>query len=230
MSRIRKGLLAAATLLASGAASAQQPAPAPAAGQGQPQGPISVDLVGVEQDWVKVCGQADPQTTACYTVRDFGPKADQPIMAFQVFDQKGATDKLVRVLLPLGLQLKPGFRISVDSSPFESGGYEVCFQAGCFAEAKLKSSLVDSMKKGQQVTLVVKNAGGAEVTLKVPLAGFGKAYDGPATDPKVLEEQQKKLQAELEKKAAEMRKQQLPQQAAPTAPAPAPASPAPARK
>lgn len=220
MSRIRKGLLAAAVLLASSVASAQQPAPAP--GQGQQQGPVSLDLVGVEQDWVKVCGGPDAQNAQCYTVRDFGPKADQPIMAFQVFDQKGATEKLVRVLLPLGLQLKPGFRISVDSSPFESGGYEVCFQAGCFAEVKLKSALVDGMKKGQQATIVVKNAGGAEVTLKVPLSGFGKAYDGPATDPKVLEEQQKKLQAELERKAAELRsKQQQPQQPAPAAPPPA---------
>ena len=219
MSRIRMGLLAAAVLLASGVASAQQPAPAP--GQGQPQGPVSIDLVGVEQDWVKVCGP-DAQAAQCYTVRDFGPKADQPIMAFQVFDQKGASEKLVRVLLPLGLQLKPGFRISVDSSPFEAGGYEVCFQAGCFAEIKLKSALIDSMKKGQQAAIVVKNAGGAEVTLKVPLMGFGKAYDGPATDPKVLEDQQKKLQAELEKKAAELRsKQQQPAPAAPAAPPPA---------
>jgi hypothetical protein len=36
--------------------------------------------------------------------------------------------------------------------------------------------------------------------------GFGKAFDGPAIDPKVLEEQQKKLQEELEKRSEELRK------------------------
>ncbi|MFL5210599.1 MAG: invasion associated locus B family protein, partial [Microvirga sp.] len=36
--------------------------------------------------------------------------------------------------------------------------------------------------------------------------GFGKAFDGAAIDPKVLEEQQKKLQEELERRSDEMRK------------------------
>ena len=40
----------------------------------------------------------------------------------------------------------------------------------------------------------------------LPLADFGKAYDGPPTDPKVFEEQQKKLQDELQKRADEARK------------------------
>ena len=48
--------------------------------------------------------------------------------------------------------------------------------------------------------------GTREVTFAVPLAGFGKAYDGPAIDPKVLEEQQKKLQSELERRSDELRK------------------------
>ena len=47
---------------------------------------------------------------------------------------------------------------------------------------------------------------GLEVTFAVPMAGFGKAFDGPAMDPKVLEEQQKKLQSELEKRSEDMRK------------------------
>ena len=35
---------------------------------------------------------------------------------------------------------------------------------------------------------------------------FAKAYDGPPTDPKVFEEQQKKLQDELQKRAEDARK------------------------
>ena len=53
---------------------------------------------------------------------------------------------------------------------------------------------------------MVKNQANAEVVFNLPLAGFGKAFDGPAIDPKVLEEQQKKLQAELQKRAEEERK------------------------
>jgi hypothetical protein len=63
------------------------------------------------------------------------------------------------------------------------------------------------MKKGTTLNVSVQNQMQREVTFAVPLAGFGKAFDGAPIDPKVLEEQQKKLQAELEKRSEEMRKQ-----------------------
>ena len=47
---------------------------------------------------------------------------------------------------------------------------------------------------------------GTPISLPLPLADFAKAYDGPATDPKVFEEQQRKLQEELQKKAEDARK------------------------
>ncbi len=77
------------------------------------------------------------------------------------------------------------------------------------------------MKKGTTLHVSVQNQMQREVTFAVPLAGFGKAFDGAPIDPKVLEEQQKKLQAELEKRSEEMRKQ-LEQKGA-AAPAAAPA-------
>ena len=40
----------------------------------------------------------------------------------------------------------------------------------------------------------------------MPLNDFAKAYEGPPTDPKVFEEQQKKLQEELQRRADEARK------------------------
>ena len=61
------------------------------------------------------------------------------------------------------------------------------------------------MKKAEKLTVVVKNQANTEVTFVLPLADFGKAFDGPAIDPKVLEERQKKLQEDMEKKAAEER-------------------------
>ncbi len=195
-------LLTGAPVLAQQAPQGQAPAQ-----QQQPQGPIKADLVAVQQDWTKVCG-ADPQTKKeiCYTTRDFGAQADQPLLALAVYDPKGEDSKIVRLLLPPGLMLKPGFRFAVDKAPLEAGAFEICFPNGCFAEAKVKGALVDSMKKGEKMTVIVKNQVNNEVTFTLPLAGFGKAFDGPAIDPKVLEEQQKKLQEELQKKAEEERK------------------------
>ena len=65
---------------------------------------------------------------------------------------------------------------------------------------------IDQIKKGSILSVAVKNQVNNEITFAIPVAGFGRAFDGPAIDPKVLEEQQKKLQEELQKRAEEERK------------------------
>ncbi len=78
------------------------------------------------------------------------------------------------------------------------------------------------MKKGEKLAVSVKTINGAEFVFNLPLAGFGKAFDGPGIDPKVAEERQRKLQEELMKKAEEERKKLEAQKGA-AAPAAAPA-------
>jgi invasion protein IalB len=223
--RSRAIALAGAFLLAGGAALAQQAPATSAAPQQQaqqPQGPIKADLVPVQPDWNKVCGaDAQSKKEICYTTRDFGAQADQPLLALAVYDPKGEDHKIIRLLLPPGLMLKPGFRFAIDKGSMESGAFEICFPNGCFAESKVKGALIDGMKKAEKMTVIVKNQANAEVTFYLPLSGFGKAFDGPAIDPKVLEEQQKRLQEELQKKAEEERKKLESQKGATTAPAPA---------
>jgi invasion protein IalB len=204
--------LAGALLFIGGGAWAQQAPAAGAAQPQQPQGPIAADLVAVQPDWTKVCG-SDPQTKKemCYTTRDFGVsakegEAPQPLLALAIYDPKGDDQKIIRLLLPPGLMLKPGFRFAIDKGAQESGTFEICYPNGCFAEAKVKKAVVDGMKKAEKMSVVVKNQANNEVTFYLPLANFGKAFDGPAIDPKVLEAQQKKLQEELQKKAEEERK------------------------
>ena len=45
------------------------------------------------------------------------------------------------------------------------------------------------------------NAQGKAVSFILPLADFAKAHDGPPMDPKVFEEQQRKLQEQLNRGA-----------------------------
>jgi invasion protein IalB len=216
----------------------QRPAqPQPPAQQAQPQqqqppsGPMKVELNPTQTEWTKVCGHDNnANKDVCYTTRDFGTQADQPpVLALAIYDIKGDEQKIVRFLMPVGLMLRPGFRFSVDKGATLDGGFEICFPNGCFAEVKVKGPTVEAMKKGQVVNVAVKNQVNNEVTFVVPIAGFGKAFDGPAIDPKVLEEQQKRLQEEMQKKAEDMRRSEaaktspVPPTAAPT---PAPAAPA----
>ena len=228
---VRAALMSACLVATAGSAFAQaqrpaQPAPAQqqqAQPQGQqPSGPMRVELNPTQTEWTKVCGHDNnANKDVCYTTRDFGTQADQPpVLALAVYDVKGDDQKIVRFLMPVGLMLAPGFRFSVDKGATQEGRFEICFPNGCFAETKVKGPTIDSMKKGQVVNVAVKNQANAEVTFVVPIAGFGKAFDGPAIDPKVLEEQQKKLQDEMQKKADDMRKSEAAKGGAPAAPTP----------
>ena len=207
--------LAAGMLLTGMDASAQQKpaAPAPAPQQAAPPppqqgGPLRVELSPSQGEWTKVCGRDQAANKdICYTTRDFGTSPDQPpVLALAVYDVKGDEQRIVRLLLPVALMLRPGFRFSVDKGATQEGGFEICFPNGCFAESKVRGPTIEQLKKGNTLNVTVKNQANNEVVFAIPLTGFGKAFDGAAIDPKVLEEQQRKLEQELQKRAEEQRK------------------------
>ena len=83
-----------------------------------------------------------------------------------------------------------------------------------------------SSKKAQSVSIIVRNQAYAEVTFNVPLKEFAAAMDGPAVDPKVIEEQNQALQRQLDERAKKAREELEKQQPAAPAATPAPAAPA----
>jgi len=213
--------LAAATILGASAALAQATKPAPAA---QPQGPIKLDLISLQAPWTKVCSK-DPNGAKelCRTTRDFGQAADQPPTLLVAVDQMSGEDKrIVRFLLPVGLLLRPGFRLILDKVDPIDGKFSICFPTGCFAEAELNTAALSALKKSAIASVIVRNQGNAEVTFNVPMKDFAAAFDGPAVDPKVLEEQNQALQHQLEEKARAQR-EQIEKQQSGTQPTPAPA-------
>jgi invasion protein IalB len=213
---------------------APAPAPAQQPAQGaQPQqnaGPtvVQVKAEPSQPEWTKVCGKdQNTNTEICYTTRDFVSDQGQPVLALAVYDVKGQQpQKVVRFVMPLGLLLQPGLRFAVDQGQAVAGRYVMCLPNGCFAEAQVKDDFIASLKKGANLNVSVQNQMGREITFAVPAAGFGKSFDGAPIDPKVLEEQQKKLQEELQKKSEEMRQKMLNGgAAAPGAAAPGAAAP-----
>lgn len=195
--------LAAGVSLAATGAFAQ----APAAGQQAPQD-NKVELKPSQPQWTKVCGKDEAaKKEICYTTRDFGQDAGSaPVLALAVYDVKGDETKVVRLLMPVGLLLEPGFRFSVDKGATLEGRFQICFPNGCFAESKVKVATINQLKKGKLMNIYVKNQVNNEVHFIIPLEGFGKAFDGKAIDPKELAAQQKQLQEQLQKRAEEERK------------------------
>jgi invasion protein IalB len=158
--------------------------------------------------WTKFClkGQDANAKQVCFTGKDGRIESGQPVVAAVIIEPEGEPKKILRVTLPLGMQLVHGTRIIVDNNPPQQSPYVICFANGCMSDYEMTPELLATMKKGQNLVVQAINANGAALTLPLPLGEFAKAYDGPPTDPKVFEETQKKLQEELQKRAEDARK------------------------
>ena len=188
-------------------------AQAPAQPGGAPAQPQDQQIQLIYAPWTKFClkGQDANAKQVCFTGKDGRIESGQPVVAAVIIEPEGEPKKILRVTLPLGMQLVHGTRIIIDNNQPAQAPYVICFANGCMSDYEATPELLANMKKGQNLVVQAINANGAPLTLPLPLqegggASFAKAYDGPPTDPKVFEETQKKLQEELQKRAEEQRK------------------------
>ena len=219
---LRAFAAAALMLTTATAAIAQDPAAAPAAKPAQPaaqaQGDATPALSGPQPDWVKVCS-TDPQTKKeiCQISRDLRADTGQTLASVAVREVKGA--KRVMVLaIPPGMQIPPGVRVFIDKTQAATGKYSVCMQNACFVEADLPDAMLAALRKGTQLTMQAVNVQGRGVQLPIGLAGFGKVYDGAPIDPKIIADNQKKLQEQLIERANKARAEQDPNAVTPAPP------------
>ena len=201
-------------------AAAQQPPPAqPPAQQSQaPGGPVEMPQL-IYSPWAKFCGKGqDPNAKqVCFTGKDARTEAGVPVVAAALIEPDGEPKKIFRITLPSPLQLRFGTRLIIDQQQPLEAAFFTCFSNGCMADYEASGELIGTLKKGQGLVVQGINGAGQPISLVLPLADFAKAYDGPPTDPKVFEEQQKKLQDELQKRAEDARKKLEQQQGTPPA-------------
>ncbi len=191
----------------------QQPA---AQQQAQPQ-PEQPQLIF--SPWVKLCNKdPDPNSKqVCVTVKDGRVESGLLVVSVALIEMDGEQRKLIRISMPYGVALQHGTRLIVDqgqpaTSPFVTCLPPVVPPGGCIADYEASPDLINRMKKGQLLTVQAIHMNGQPMSPQLALNDFAKAYDGPPTDPKVFEEQQKKLQDELQKRADEARKRLQTQQ------------------
>ena len=177
--------------------------------------------------WVKLCNKdADPKAKrVCVTVKD-GRVEAMLFVSIAIIEVDGEARKLLRISLPYGVALQQGTRLLLDQAAMATGAFVTCLPpvvppGGCIADYEATADLIGKMKKGQTLTIQALHMNGQWMYPNIDLKEFAKAYDGPPTDPKVWEQQQKQLHEELQKRAEEARKrletQQTPQAGSPPA-------------
>src|SRR5262249_55072912 len=186
-------------------AQAQQPAPAPAPQQQQAAAaPPPAQMPNfVYSPWTKFCGPppsngqpAPNQKLMCFTGKDARTEQGVPIIAAALVEMDGEQQKTFRITLPFGLSVSAGPRLIVDQNPPLQMPFMTCAplspNMGCIAQYDATPDLVTKLKKGQMLTIQAVNLQNQIVSFPLALADFQKANEGPATDPKAYEEQQKK--------------------------------------
>ena len=112
-----------------GAPAPQKPAEAapqqPAAGEAQqPQ--------LIYSPWTKFClkGQEANAQQVCFTGKDGRIESGMPVIAAVLIEPEGNSKKVLRVTLPLGMQLPQGTRVIVDQGQPMNAPYIICFTNG----------------------------------------------------------------------------------------------------
>jgi invasion protein IalB len=191
-------------------AAPQQPAAKPQAPANQQQPQL------IYSPWTKFClkGQEANAKEVCFTGKDARIESGMPVVAAVLIEPTGEPKKVLRVTVPLGVQLRHGTRVIIDQEQPMNNPYVICFTNGCMSDYDATADIIGKLKKGKGLTVQAINAAGQPISLVLPLTEFAKAHDGPPTDPKVFEAQQKKLQEELQKRALEARQKLEAQQPA----------------
>ncbi len=221
-------------------------APATAAGApaaGAPAAGGEAAAAGDENAWVKLCEKSaeTENKEICLTHHErLDGNSGMVLVAAAVRKIEGEEKEQLLVRLPtaIALAIPAGVQIRVDEGTPISLNYTLCYATSCQAETEMTKELFDAMRKGKQMVVAAVNLQRKAIGFPVPLAGFGKAYDGPPIDNAKYQEARRQLmevirkrQIELANKAneAQQKKEQGGQaqagdgQAQAGAPAPAPA-------
>ena len=163
-------------------APAQQQPAQPQPGQGGDQGQQAQNgqqQVLIFSPWTKFClkGQpsqpTDPNTKeACFTSKDARAELGQPVAAAVLIEPQGADKKLLRVTLPLGMELAPGTRVIVDQNEPMTAPYVTCVTDGCMADYEANVDLIGKMKKGQGLVIQAISTTGKPINLVMAACRF----------------------------------------------------------
>ena len=155
------------------------------------------------QTWVKICSKIG-ETDICNVKYDVITNTGQLVTGVNLLQSKGQTNRRIfQVAVPSGRYIPEGIKVQIDSGNTNTLPYSLCLPDRCLAEIQLSEGLVNALKAGGELTLTSTNFRAVKNPVKVTLKGFTAAFDGPPLKRNEVEDRQKQLEAELQKKAKE---------------------------
>ncbi|WP_027151738.1 invasion associated locus B family protein [Mesorhizobium sp. WSM2561] len=148
----------------------------------------------IPQGWFKACTKQE-DVDICNVQNITTAGNGQLVTGVSLIELKGKVNrKVFQVTVPSGRLIPPGIGLQIDTGKAQKLDYVICFPDRCVAEVPLTDQLINSFKKGSNLTLTSVNFQNQPNPIKVALTGFSGAFDGPPLQQSDIEDRQKKLQ------------------------------------
>ena len=134
------------------------------------------------QNWLKICDPGkDGGQRACIMRQVVVTQNNQFLGSFLLRDDPGQESRQLAVAaVPLGVLLPFGVTWQIDGGKPVRVPYMLCDPQSCATQLVVNEAYVNSLKKGQKLTLTAKNRKNEDLVITINLAGFTGVYDGEA--------------------------------------------------
>jgi len=144
--------------------------------------------------WFKACTKQE-DIDVCNVQYLLRADSGQLLMSVNLIEVKGKVNRRVlQIAVPTGRLIPPGVGLQIDTGTTQKIDYAICVPDRCVAEAQLTDEIVNSFKRGSELTLTSVNFQNQPNPMKVTLKGFTGAFDGEPLQQADLDERQKKLE------------------------------------
>lgn len=123
--------------------------------------------------WSKRCNKDDPSKCEIFQ-RLVVKESSKRLIEFAVGYPQSPDTATAVVVLPLGIIVASGITVKIDDQEPSKVGIKTCNNSGCFAEMTLSAPVIESMKKGQKITVSLLDGSAKQINIEMSLKGFAE--------------------------------------------------------
>lgn len=156
--------------------------------------PAAAQQQELPQGWFKACSKQE-DVDICNVQNIMVADTGQLLTGISLIEIKGKTNRrLFQITVPTGRMVPPGIGLQIDGGQAQKIDYMLCLPDRCIAEGQLTDQLVNSFKRGSELTLTSVNFQNQPNPIRVTLQGFTAAFDGEPLQQSDIEDRQRRIQ------------------------------------
>jgi invasion protein IalB len=132
-------------------------------------------------DWQKFCFKPGGAKMVCRTTISGAFETGQTAVRIYVVEREDGGAARLQLLLPVGLAVRPGVKLTVDKGTAHKIPFSWCLTNTCIAGDAASPALLREMESGKSLVLEVMDTNMLTVSTSLPLAQFAAVRKGAPT-------------------------------------------------